>query len=51
MPSYSHRDSEINQTIEAFEKSLKVLSYAIEMNKVQELLIGEPVKPVFRKYN
>lgn len=51
MPSYSHRDSEINQTIEAFEKSLKVLSYAIESNKVKELLIGEPVKAVFRKYN
>lgn len=51
MPSYSHRDSEINQTIKAFEKSLKVLSYAIESNKVKELLIGEPVKAVFRKYN
>jgi len=51
IPSYSHRDSEISQTIEAFEKSLKVLSYAIESNKVRELLIGEPVKAVFRKYN
>jgi glutamate-1-semialdehyde 2,1-aminomutase len=51
MPSYSHNDSEINQTIEAFLKSLKVLSYAIESNKVKELLIGDPVKPVFRKYN
>ena len=51
IPSFSHRDSEITQTIEAFEKSLKVLSYAIESNKVHELLIGEPVKPVFRKYN
>ncbi|MEA3315282.1 MAG: glutamate-1-semialdehyde 2,1-aminomutase [Campylobacterota bacterium] len=51
MPSYSHKDSEINQTIDAFEKSLKVLSYAIESNKVKELLIGEPVKAVFRKYN
>jgi len=51
MPSYSHRDSEINQTIEAFEKSLKILAYAIESNKVKELLIGKPIKPVFRKYN
>ncbi len=51
MPSFSHSNSEINQTIEAFKKSLKVLAYAIESNKVQELLIGEPVKPVFRKYN
>ena len=51
MPSFSHRNSEINQTIEAFEKSLRVLAYAIQSNKVKELLIGEPVKPVFRKFN
>ncbi len=51
VPSFSHKDSEISQTIEAFEKSLKVLSYAIESKKVHELLIGEPIKPVFRKYN
>jgi len=51
IPSFSHRESEIFQTIEAFEKSLKVLAYAIESNKVQKLLVGEPVKPVFRKYN
>jgi len=50
-PSFSHQDSEISQTINAFEKSLKVLQYAIENNKIQELLIGEAVKPVFRRYN
>jgi glutamate-1-semialdehyde 2,1-aminomutase len=50
-PSFSHRDSEINQTIEGFEKALKTLSYAIENNKIRELLVGEPVKPVFRRYN
>jgi glutamate-1-semialdehyde 2,1-aminomutase len=51
VPSFSHQESEIAQTIEAFEKSLKLLSFAIESNRVQELLIGEPIKPVFRKYN
>ena len=50
-PSFSHRDSEISQTIEAFEKALKVIQYVIENNKANKLLIGEPVKPVFRKYN
>ena len=51
-PSFSHRDSEISQTIEAFEKSLKLLREAIDKNKVRELLIEDrPVKPVFRKYN
>ena len=51
VPSFSHRESEIYKTIEAFEKSLKILQYAIESDKVKELLIGKPVKPVFRKYN
>lgn len=51
VPSYSHQESEILQTLEAFERSLKVLRYAIESDKVKELLIGNPVKPVFRKYN
>lgn len=50
-PSYSHRDSEISQTIEAFEHSLKTLSNAVSDNKVEQLLVGNPVKPVFRKYN
>lgn len=50
-PSYSHKDSEISQTIEGFEKSLKVLAYAIENNSAQSLLEGSCVKPVFRKYN
>ena len=51
-PSFSHKDSEINQTIEAFEKSLKFLREAIDKNKVRDLLIeNRPVKPVFRKYN
>ena len=50
-PSLSHRDREITQTIEAFEKALGIVQYAIEANKVNELLIGEAVKPVFRKYN
>lgn len=51
VPSFSHRESEISQTIEAFDSSLKLLSYAIESNKVHDLLVGDPVKPVFRKYN
>ncbi|HQS67281.1 MAG TPA: glutamate-1-semialdehyde 2,1-aminomutase [Sulfuricurvum sp.] len=51
VPSFSHRESEVSQTIEAFEKALNVLQYAIETNKVEKLLIGNPIKPVFRKYN
>lgn len=51
VPSFSHRESEINQTLDAFEKVLKLLQYAVENNKVRELLVGRAVKPVFRKYN
>jgi glutamate-1-semialdehyde 2,1-aminomutase len=51
VPSFSHRESEVSQTLEAFDKTLKLLQYAIETNKVRELLVGAPVKPVFRKYN
>ena len=51
MPSFSHRDSEISQTIEAFENSLKTLADAIHNNNVNKILVGNAVKPVFRKYN
>lgn len=51
VPSYSHKESEINQTIEAFEYSLKILAEAIAEKSVEKLLIGNAIKPVFRKYN
>lgn len=51
VPSYSHKDSEISQTIEAFDYSLKILVGAIAENNVEKLLIGNAVKPVFRKFN
>lgn len=51
IPSYSHRDSEMDQTVEAFEYSLKILAEAIADNAVEKLLVGNAVKPVFRKYN
>jgi len=51
IPSYSHRESEISQTIEAFTNSLKTLADAIHNNNVEKILVGNAVKPVFRKYN
>lgn len=50
-PAYTHGDSEISQTIEAFEASLKIIAQAIEKNNARELLVGSETKPVFRKYN
>ncbi|WP_375724551.1 glutamate-1-semialdehyde 2,1-aminomutase [Arcobacter sp. KX21116] len=46
----SHRQKEVNYTINAFEKSLKVYKKALE-NGYEKYLVGEAVKPVFRKYN
>ncbi|MFA6188552.1 MAG: glutamate-1-semialdehyde 2,1-aminomutase [Sulfuricurvum sp.] len=51
VPSFSHKEREVAQTLDAFEKALNVLKYAIETDQVQQLLIGAPVKPVFRKFN
>ena len=51
IPSYSHRENEIKQTLDAFDYSLRVLANAISNNEVNKLLIGNAVKPVFRKYN
>jgi len=47
--SYSHKDNEINTTLEAFNDALKILKRAIRENKVKKLLEGRPVKPVFRE--
>lgn len=51
VPSYSHREREITQTIEAFEYSLEILARVIADNSIDKFLIGNAVKPVFRKYN
>jgi glutamate-1-semialdehyde 2,1-aminomutase len=48
--SYSHQDSELNQTLEAVSNSLKVVSQALE-NGIEEYLNSPIIKPVFRKYN
>lgn len=51
LPSFSHGKKEIDQTIEGFDKSLEFLKYCILNNNVKNSLIGNPIKPVFRKYN
>jgi len=47
--SYSHKDNEINTTLEAFGDALRILKKAIRENKLKKLLEGKPVKPVFRE--
>ncbi|WP_141730825.1 glutamate-1-semialdehyde 2,1-aminomutase [Oligoflexus tunisiensis] len=48
--SLSHGEEEIDMTIAAAEKSLRVVKNALESG-TDQFLIGKAVKPVFRKYN
>lgn len=48
--SYSHQEKEFQKTLDAIYKSLEIYKKAIEQG-VERFLIGNTVKPVFRKYN
>ncbi len=48
--SYSHSAADIEKTIEAFAKALAVYRQALE-SKVEQYLVGPPVRPVYRKFN
>ncbi len=47
--SFTHYDSDIDYSIEAFEEALKALANAVEAGSVSSALRGKPVEPVFRK--
>jgi glutamate-1-semialdehyde 2,1-aminomutase len=49
-PSFSHGPEEIEQTIEAAQKSLMIYGRALE-DGVENFLEGPSIKPVFRPYN
>ncbi|MDO4905459.1 MAG: glutamate-1-semialdehyde 2,1-aminomutase [Lautropia sp.] len=49
--SYSHEDSDIDYTIEAFSRAAKVYRQALDARSTEGLLIGEPTKVVYRRYN
>ncbi len=48
--AYEHTDKEIDVTLEAVRKAMKVYSDALNGN-VNQFIIGNVIKPVFRKYN
>jgi glutamate-1-semialdehyde 2,1-aminomutase len=50
VPSYSHRDNEIEYTLEAVCKALEVYKQALE-NGIENYLQGPEIKPVFRARN
>lgn len=49
--SASHRQHEVDRTLDATNKALKVVAQAMERGSVDGLLQGPVVKPVFRKFN
>ncbi|OGD32793.1 MAG: glutamate-1-semialdehyde 2,1-aminomutase [Candidatus Aminicenantes bacterium RBG_19FT_COMBO_58_17] len=48
--SYSHSDKDIEQTVERISEALVVYKKALDEG-IEKYLLGDPVKPVFRKYN
>jgi glutamate-1-semialdehyde 2,1-aminomutase len=51
VPSYSHKKENIDFAIECIRDALLAMKNAAEGNGMKAALLGEPVKPVFRKYN
>ena len=48
--SYSHKDLELEMTLEAARKSLLIYKDALDSG-IGDFLEGREVKPVFRRYN
>ena len=48
--AYEHNDAEIDMTLDAARKAMKVLLDSLNGN-VNDFIIGNVIKPVFRKYN
>ena len=48
--SYSHGEKELEFTEQVFDEALSEYEKALSKGSVEGLLVGEPVKPVFRKY-
>jgi hypothetical protein len=49
IPCFSHQKQEVDFFMEALDESLGVYSKALEAG-YEKFLVGEPAKPVFRKY-
>ncbi len=49
--SFSHKEAEIKHTIKVFDEAMKTFKQIISTGNPEKYLLGEAVKPVFRKYN
>jgi len=50
-PSFSHTDVEVNKTVKAWNIACKKLKLALKQKNLEKMLIGTPIRPVFRKFN
>ena len=50
-PSYSHGEREIRATERAWHYACAKLAVALKEKDLERKLVGEPVKPVFRRFN
>jgi glutamate-1-semialdehyde 2,1-aminomutase len=48
--SYAHRETDIDQTLDAIDGALSIYARALE-DGVESYLVGRPSKPVFRAFN
>jgi glutamate-1-semialdehyde 2,1-aminomutase len=48
--SYAHSDRDIEKTIEKIQEALVVYKKALDEG-IEKYLVGDPIKPVYRKYN
>jgi glutamate-1-semialdehyde 2,1-aminomutase len=50
-PSYRFGDAELERSLEAVRAAVRVYAVALERGTVEGLLVGPPVRPVFRRLN
>ena len=50
IPCYEHNEEEVDFFMKGLDKVLERYTKAFNENSISSLLIGEPTKPVFRKY-
>jgi glutamate-1-semialdehyde 2,1-aminomutase len=49
--AFRHGDSEVDQTLDAFDTACAVYAKALDARSTQTFLVGPAAKPVFRRYN
>ena len=49
LPCFTHRDEDIDIVLDAFDQACAVYRHALN-HGLDEILVGEPTRPVFRKY-